>query len=151
MKWSFSVLGAIALAWSFGPAEAGMVHGRLLITAEAVRAEHASPAVLARAERGVTDAVVYLERVPDKVERKLSGRHWFFMFSRPPFPRIIQSQMRFVPRVTTIAAGTAVQFENLDQVYHSAFSVSAAKRFDLGKYPPGTVDTVLFDRAGIVN
>ena len=50
-----------------------------------------------------------------------------------------------------VARGTSVEFQNLDRVYHNAFSVSVAKRFDLGKYPPGTRDTVLFDRAGAIN
>ena len=44
-----------------------------------------------------------------------------------------------------------MEFLNLDRVYHNAFSVSSARRFDLGKYPPGRADTVLFEHAGIVN
>ena len=83
--------------------------------------------------------------MPDNVDCKLSGKPSFWFFRRPArTPRIVQKDMRFFPRVLAIAAGTQVEFQNLDGVYHNAFSVSTAKRFDLGKYPPGQTDTVLF-------
>jgi len=152
MKRTFGVLAMVVIALAAPRAEAGVIRGQLLLSAGAAHAaEKNDRQTLARTQHGVTDAVVYLERIPDKVERKLTGHGWFFTLGRPPLPRIIQSHMRFVPRVMPVAAGTAVRFENLDRVYHSAFSVSAAKRFDLGKYPPGRVDTVMFDRAGVVN
>ena len=57
----------------------------------------------------------------------------------------------FIPRVLAIAAGTTVEFRNADRIYHNAFSISPAKRFDLGKYAPGQHRTVTFERPGIVN
>jgi hypothetical protein len=132
-------------------AEAGAIRGTLFLSHAAARPDHARDARGAlRAQPGVGDAVIYVEKIPDNVERKLSGHGWFFM-RRAPMPRLVQSQMRFLPRVMPVAVGTAVQFQNLDHVYHNAFSVSAAKRFDLGKYPPGRLDTVRFERAGVVN
>lgn len=153
MRTRFILLGAVAIAVSAFPADAGVIRGKLLLTPAAVHADQIKdPAALARAERGVTDAVVYLEQVPDHVERKLTGHGWLFFIPRPaPMPKIIQADMRFKPRITPVAVGTSVRLENRDRVYHSAFSVSAAKRFDLGKYPPGTIDTILFDHAGVVN
>jgi hypothetical protein len=58
---------------------------------------------------------------------------------------------RFKPRVLAVAAGSKVEIVNMDRVYHNAFSVSAAKRFDLGKYPPGRADTLEFERPGVIN
>jgi plastocyanin len=105
----------------------------------------------------VADAVIYLESVPDKVERQLASkvaakRSWF-MIARPgPRPsRIVQIDKQFRPRVAAVSVGAKVEVQNLDRVYHNTFSVSPAKRFDLGKYPPGRIDTVSFDRPGVVN
>lgn len=95
------------------------------------------------------EAVVWVESVPDKVERSLASR-WRHDSSRHD-PRIIQADSRFIPRVSAVAAGTDVQFLNLDRVWHNVFSVSRASQFDLGKCPPGRVDTVHFEHAGLVN
>jgi len=98
---------------------------------------------------GVADAVIYVEKVPEKVEHKyLPPRN---RPDRRPLPRIVQMKQRYVPRVLVATVGTAVVFENLDRVYHNTFSVSVAKRFDLGKYPPGHCDTVRFERRGVAN
>jgi len=136
-------------------AHAGAVGGTLWMSAAAAaQSRNAVPRVRAQAQRGVTESVIYLEKVPDNIDRKLSGRpsFWFFRRPAPPrAPRIVQMNMRFNPRVLAVAAGTQVEFQNLDGVYHNAFSVSTAKRFDLGKYPPGQIDTVLFERAGVIN
>jgi plastocyanin len=136
-------------------AAAGVIRGTVWMSAEAAAAHARAAAALPdpHAQRGVSDAVIYVEQVPDRVERRLAGsRRWFFFGpAKPRVPRMVQMNRQFVPRVMAVAAGTRVEFRNLDAVYHSAFSVSAAKRFDLGKYPPGKVDTVLFDHAGVIN
>ncbi len=48
--------------------------------------------------------------------------------------------------------GTKVEFPNLDDTYHSVFSYSPAKRFDLGRYPTGEKPApfLIFDRPGLV-
>jgi len=107
-----------------------------------------------RDQRGVNESVVWIESVPEKVERKLTstGTRWFWRRRETPhLPCLVQSGHAFTPRVLTVAAGSQVEFRNLDRVYHNAFSVSSARRFDLGKYPPGRADTVLFQRPGVVN
>jgi hypothetical protein len=103
---------------------------------------------LARLQSGVADAVVYVEKIPDRVHEKLGRRGWFARV--PPLPAMSHRGRRFVPRVLAIPAGDSVAFANLDRVYHNTFSVSAARRFDLGKYAPGRRDTVRFPRAGAV-
>jgi plastocyanin len=101
----------------------------------------------------LTDIVIYVERVPESAERKLTS-HGFWLFRTHDGPRVwnvVQIHRRFDPHVLAIAAGDRVAFQNLDPIYHSAFSVSAAKRFDLGKRLPGQRDTLTFDRPGMIN
>jgi len=73
------------------------------------------------------------------------------------FPEVDRQRMSmdqrnetFVPRVLAITVGTTVDFPNSDGVYHNVFSLSGAKRFDLGRYPAGRSRSVRFDRPGIV-
>ena len=140
-------------ALAFPPAlQAGAIHGRILTTpipspSKGGKSPAAKESVAP--QRRVKEAVVYLEKIPEKVERKLTRRRWWKR--APRLPRIVQADLRFTPRVLAAAAGTRVEFANLDRVFHNTFSVSAARRFDLGKYPPGHVDTVAFDRAGVAN
>jgi len=134
-------------------ATAGTVHGTIWMSAAAAKASPASPEAVARVQRGISDAVIYVESIPKKVEDKLA-KPGGFLFFRPRterVTRITQNDRKFDPRVLAIPAGSRVAFLNLDTVYHNAFSVSPAKRFDLGKYPPGRRDTLLFDRTGVVN
>jgi hypothetical protein len=67
-----------------------------------------------------------------------------------PRPRLLQQDTSFQPPVLVIPVGTSVEFPNRDPFFHNVFSYSAAKRFDLGRYPRGESRTVVFDRAGIV-
>jgi plastocyanin len=101
----------------------------------------------------VSDAVVYVERVPPEVEHKLTTKG-FWLFKKHTGSRVwtvVQVDRRFDPDVLAIAAGDRIAFENLDSIYHSTFSVSAARRFDLGKRSPGQSDTVTFDHPGVIN
>jgi plastocyanin len=63
-----------------------------------------------------------------------------------------QKNLTFHPRLLPVEVGTKVEFPNLDDTYHNIFSYSPAKRFDLGRYPPGEKPTpsVIFDRSGLV-
>jgi len=146
------MMAALGIALAAWPASAGGIRGTVLLSPEAASASRRNDRhALVHAQQGVTDAVIYLEHVPDNVERRLTGHHWFLPYRNPPMAIIVQSQMHFIPRVLPITAGSSIRFENEDRVYHNAFSVSAAKRFDLGKHPPGRVDTVTFERTGVVN
>ncbi len=103
----------------------------------------AMPGMHAIAHGLVTDAVVYLEQVPPGVDSAIT--------QPAPHPQLAQKDELFVPRVLPVAIGTAVDFPNKDPIYHNVFSLSPARRFDLGKYPRGQFKTVVFDRAGLVN
>lgn len=65
--------------------------------------------------------------------------------------RLEQRDQAFVPRVVAVAQGDRVDFPNMDPIFHNVFSVSPAKRFDLGKYPKLQSRTVRFDKPGVVN
>jgi len=92
----------------------------------------------------VTDAVVYVEQIPEQVDSALAA-------APGPRPQLAQKNEAFVPRVVAVAVGGSVDFPNLDPIYHNVFSLSTTRRFDLGKYPRGRSKAVVFDRLGLVN
>jgi plastocyanin len=61
-----------------------------------------------------------------------------------------QRNETFVPHVLAVMTGTVVDFPNTDKTYHNVFSLSKAKRFDLGRYAAGRSKSVRFDRPGVV-
>ncbi len=63
---------------------------------------------------------------------------------------IDQKQLRFEPHVLPILVGTTVEFPNSDPLLHNVFSISEAKRFNLGLYGRGTVRQITFDKPGVV-
>ena len=85
-------------------------------------------------------AVVYFEAAPrGAFEDRESSR-----------VSLDQRNETFVPHLLAITAGTTVEFPNHDRTYHNVFSLSKAKRFDLGRYAAGSSKSVRFDRPGIV-
>lgn len=72
----------------------------------------------------------------------------------PPMPavQVGQKDLRFVPQLLVVQAGTRVEFPNLDDTFHNIFSYSPAKRFDLGRYrmDEKPVPAVMFDAPGVV-
>lgn len=85
-------------------------------------------------------AVVYLEGDFSKSRGPASARV------------VAQKDFAFAPPLLPIQTGTRVSFPNLDDTYHNIFSYSPAKRFDLGRYPPGEkpVPSQVFDKPGLV-
>jgi plastocyanin len=61
-----------------------------------------------------------------------------------------QHNERFVPHVLAVMVGTVVDFPNSDATYHNVFSLSRAKRFDLGRYAAGRSKSVRMDRPGVI-
>lgn len=68
----------------------------------------------------------------------------------PQPPVMAQKDRMFVPSVLAIPVGGAVQFPNLDPFFHNVFSYSKTRSFDLGRYPEGKSETIVFDKPGIV-
>jgi len=85
-------------------------------------------------------SVVYLETAPRAA----------FDAREEPHARMDQRHESFVPHVLAIVAGTTVDFPNDDPTYHSVFSLSKTKPFDLGRYAAGRSKSVRFDRPGVV-
>jgi len=69
-----------------------------------------------------------------------------------PMKQVTQKDLTFIPSLLPVRVGTKVEFPNLDDTYHSIFSYSPAKRFDLGRYRPEErpIPTQVFDKAGLV-
>ncbi len=76
----------------------------------------------------------------------------FAIPSEHPMKQVAQKDFAFAPPLLAIAVGTKVEFPNLDDTYHNIFSYSPAKRFDLGRYPPGErpAPSQVFDKPGLV-
>ena len=84
--------------------------------------------------------VVYLETAPRSA----------FDEREPGRAVMDQRNERFVPHVLAVMVGTIVDFPNSDLIYHNVFSLSRAKRFDLGRYAAGKSKGVRMDRPGVV-
>jgi plastocyanin len=124
---------------------AGGIRGRLDIRKMANPVERrpdvATPG--AAGPRDVPDlrrGVVYLETAPRSA-----------FDERDPGRAVMdQRNERFVPHVLAVMVGTIVDFPNSDLIYHNVFSLSRAKRFDLGRYAAGKSKGVRMDRPGVV-
>jgi plastocyanin len=66
-------------------------------------------------------------------------------------PVLAQRSGQFVPPFLVVVVGQTVIMPNEDDVAHSAYSISATKKFDLGYYLKGERKTVTFDRPGEVD
>lgn len=92
---------------------------------------------------GVTDrsdVVIWLSPAGDTPRPRMpQGRRF----------RIDQQNKRFQPHVLVVPVGSAVDFPNLDPIFHNVFSLFDGKRFDLGLYEAGTTRGVNLTRAGV--
>ena len=84
--------------------------------------------------------VVYLETAPRSA----------FDERDPGHATMDQRNERFVPHVLAVMVGAIVDFPNSDLTYHNVFSLSRAKKFDLGRYAAGKSKGVRMDRPGVV-
>lgn len=92
-----------------------------------------------REEPEVTNVVVYLEgKGLEGVARSL------------PTPVLDQRNASFIPHVLPIVKGMSVRIVNRDKTYHNVFSLSAIKKFNIGRRPTGEEVPVTFDKAGVV-
>lgn len=61
-----------------------------------------------------------------------------------------QQNLAFLPHILPVPVGATVAFPNHDKVDHNVFSLSRARKFNLGSYKPGKSETVRFDKPGVV-
>ncbi len=64
--------------------------------------------------------------------------------------KIRQRLQRFIPELLPITAGQSVSFPNADPFFHNVFSLSPARKFDLGQYKEGETKTKSFPKTGVV-
>ncbi|MFC1822335.1 methylamine utilization protein [Thermodesulfobacteriota bacterium] len=95
--------------------------------------------IKAKGLRSPANILVYLTKAP-QTPVDLSGAKFV----------MDQSNLTFLPHILPILVGTTVQFPNNDKVSHNVFSLSRAKKFNLGSYQSGESKTVLFDKPGII-
>lgn len=146
--WSIAILTTLAAA---SPTLGGEIHGVLRVPSHGEPASalqpypgqaNTLPGAKPPIRGAVTDAVIYVDSLPaGEPSASPSGKR----------VTLAQKNEAFLPRVVAVAAGTTVDFPNLDPIYHNVFSVSPSRRFDLGKYPRGQSRTVQFPRSGVVN
>jgi plastocyanin len=143
----------LALGLAFGSAAAGTIRGQVRVPPlgnDGLGAPNPYPgrassmgkrAVSVRGS--VLDAVIYVEAIPPSVDSTLTDA--------TGTPAMEQKDQAFGPRVLAVPVGGTVAFPNRDPIFHSVFSVSPVKRFDLGKYGRGKSKSVTFTKAGVVN
>src|ERR1051325_2914318 len=112
------------------------------------RGAHAAPGMVKRCEIVTRGGVLATE--PPLAVVYLEGS-----FPKPhalPTKEVAQKDLTFLPSLLPIQVGTRVEFPNYDDTYHSIFSYSPAKRFDLGRYRPEDrpIPSEGFDKPGLV-
>jgi plastocyanin len=126
------------------PARAGaVVEGTVRLPREAAGAPKPRYPVAATYTVGEADrpaAVVYLEGTFRSTPPRSGDR-----------ATMAQRHYQFAPGLLVVQKGAVVGFPNLDDEYHSVFSYSKAKRFDLGRYHKDETPAALsFDQPGVV-
>ena len=115
------VLAGVAVG-SFNLASAGNIIGK----------------VKARGVKNSGDAVVYIDAVGGKTFTPQKNH-----------PVMDQKNLKFVPHVLPVVAGTTVDFLNSDDVLHNVFSPDAcAEKFNLGSWPKGQTRAYTFKNQG---
>jgi plastocyanin len=94
--------------------------------------------VKAKGAKNGGDAIVYVDKIAGKT------------FPAPKeHARIDQKNLKFVPHVLPVLAGTTVDFMNSDDVLHNVFSPDkCCDKFNLGSWPKGQIKSFTFKEPG---
>jgi plastocyanin len=117
------VLGVALGSVAAAPATTGTVRGRVKVTAGG-------------APRRDAQVVVYLTGFDEPASDEV--------------PEMRQRNKQFLPALLAVTAGQTVAFPNADPWFHNVFSLSSARRFDLGQFKQGEKEMKTFPRAGVV-
>lgn len=121
------IVALLVPAWARAAESHGSFSGKVVVQKDGkVQADHSG-------------VVVYLESVPDTMPGRAAAK------------QVLQRDLTFIPELTVVVKGEAVEFPNQDKVFHNVFSLSRAARFDLGLYKSGTSRSVTFTREGVVD
>jgi plastocyanin len=89
----------------------------------------------------LSDVVVYV--VPKSAAQAIANRSL-------KVAQVDQVGKEFVPLVSALRTGTAVEFPNSDNIRHQVYSFSTAKVFNLKLYSGKPAAPIVFDKAGVV-
>lgn len=124
-------------------ATAGVVEGTVALangTAPAAKPRYPMAATYEVGEAEPPAAIVFLEGGPEEPTTE----------GGDPVD-VAQERYQFAPGLVAVRAGTVIRFPNRDDEYHSVFSYSKPKRFDLGRYHKDeTPAAIVFDQPGVV-
>src|SRR5437773_7909675 len=136
-------LSAIFILFAISALAEAVVEGRVELPKS-----HSAPVMAKRYEIVTTGGVLATQ--PPLAVVYLDGS--FSKPTSPPTKQIAQKDLAFLPSLLPVQAGTRVEFPNLDDTYHSIFSYSPAKRFDLGRYRPEErpIPSEVFSNQGLV-
>jgi plastocyanin len=121
----------------------GIIRGHVQVPEVAMPADRPAVAALSASHHAPVDrrkVVVYLETAPRAAFGELPPGH----------ARMDQRNEQFVPRVLAVTVGTTVDFPNSDKTFHNVFSLSPIRPFNLGRFPPGRTQGVVFNKPGVV-
>ena len=134
-------------SWS---AFCGQLTGRVLVTKKLSRKQVTLPAYQLRGTSPAAPPAEHAEPAND------FGAVAVYLEGQLPGPdklvrvELEQTGQRFEPQLVVIPVGSSVSFPNSDPIFHNVFSLSGAKKFDLGYYPAGQTRIVKFDEPGVV-
>jgi plastocyanin len=140
---SFATLALLAWCGFANADVSGTVEG--VVPIEPMKGSNQVPSYHVRTKNPVMPAedpraVVYLER-PDGHYPKSAAHE----------VDIAQQGYQFRPAIAAVQVGSSVTFPNRDDEFHSVFSYSRPKRFDLGRFRKDEASPpITFDEPGIV-
>ena len=70
--------------------------------------------------------------------------------AKPATASVVMKGKTFIPHVVAVPVGGTVEFPNQDPIFHNAFSVSGANRFDLALYKRPKSGSQTFHHPGVV-
>ena len=103
--------------------------------------EKDSERLVVSADRGIANAVVYLQKAPATPRAAAPA---------PPPVQVDQKQCAFVPRVVVVPAGGTVEFLNSDRLLHNLHSRSKDNESFNKTQPKGRAIPIVFSRPEIV-
>ena len=97
--------------------------------------------VTAKGVKNGGDAVIYIDKIPSKT------------FPAPKeHVTMDQKNLKFIPHVLPVLAGSTVDFLNSDDVLHNVFSPDkCCDKFNLGSWPKGHTKSYTFKEPGCVS
>jgi plastocyanin len=145
---------ALFVCLSAGPAWAGQIRGRIVVSRVLTKKRVAIPAYAMRGPSVVAPVAASPFSPAAELKRTVIYLEPFEPTSAP-LPKAVvatlrQKNQRFDPDVIVVPAGSTISFPNSDPIFHNVFSLSSARQFDLGYYPAGATREVKFDQPGII-